>query len=71
MLWQASEFLGEGPPFCMASMGARWIATAPETLSQHCFSLPVLPLLDTLIILGHQPNILGKFPADQHEVVLS
>lgn len=33
--------------------------------------LPFLPLLHSLMILGHWPNFLGKFPADRHEDDLS
>ena len=32
--------------------------------------MPFLPLIHSLMILGHQATLLGKFPADQCEDVL-
>jgi hypothetical protein len=33
--------------------------------------MPLLPLSHSPVIPGHQPTLLGKFPADQHEDELS
>jgi hypothetical protein len=33
--------------------------------------MPFLSLLHSLMIPGHQPTLLGKFSAEQHEDVLS
>ena len=71
---EASEFPGDGPPFCMAVMGVLGKGTTLETSSQDCFSLLIfffLSLLHSLVFLGCQSTLLGKFPEDQHEDELS
>jgi hypothetical protein len=59
--------------FYTDAMGALWRGTAPETVSGMLLAadMPFLPLLHNLMIPGHQPTLLGKFPADQHEEELS
>ena len=55
--------------FYTDAMGALWRGTAPETVSGMLLAadMPFLPLLHTLMILGHRSTLLGKFPADHHE----
>lgn len=51
-------------------MGEPWEAKSRETSSQDCFlelTLLFLSLLHSLMILGHQPTLLGRFPEDQHK----
>jgi hypothetical protein len=69
----ASMFSGDGPPFYMAEMDALWRGKTPKTLSQDYFLLICLScqLSHSLMIPGHQPTLLGKFPVDQREDELS
>lgn len=71
----SSEFPGDGPLFCMVVMGELWrgkdLRDFIPGLLLTAADMPFLSLLHGLMILGHQPILLGKFPVDQYEDVLS
>jgi len=71
--WQTSKLPRDGLPFCMAVMGALWRHSPRDFIPVLLLDMdmPFLSLLHSLMIPGHQPTLLGKFPPDQHEDELS
>lgn len=70
-LWQTSGLSGDARHFARL----RWVCSGDKVPRDSISGLllaadtPFLPLLHSLVIPGHQPTPLGKFPEGQHEDV--
>jgi hypothetical protein len=62
-LWQAREFSGGGPLFCMAVVGGLLRGMDPRRFVSGLLltaDIPFVPLLHNLMIPVHQPNLLAN-----------